>query len=320
MPRFEHPTPADTAAILDLWNAAFGPEWPLTERLLRQTLDHDPYYENEGCWVAREGDRVVGWVLSKSMRTAGPEVGRFQGKGGIGALCVDPDYQRQGIGGELLDRAEAFLTANGAAPNTLYFPHHLLPGIPAENEAAIAFFRKRGYEGFNECVDLKRDLADYELPAKAVAAIEANPSVELRQAREDEAEKLIAFAGAEFPGGWPYALRGHFKRGSAASDIVVAVENDEIIGFCFTADWRSPWLLPNTYWHPLLGENYGGLGPIGIGKAHRKRGLGLALCAKSVEILKQKGVQSMAIDWTTLIAFYEQMGFKVWKTYVQAHR
>jgi GNAT superfamily N-acetyltransferase len=194
----------------------------------------------------------------------------------------------------------------------------LLPGIPADSSTGIAFFKKHAYSGFHECVDLWRELADYEIPPKARAAIEANPSVELRPAREAERDAVIAMVEREFPGGWTYSTRGHFARGDAASDIIVAVENGEVIGFCHTADWRSPWLLSNTHWYPLLGARYGGLGPIGIAKEHRKRGLGLALCAVAVKDLKQRGVERMAIDWTTLIAFYEQLGFTVWKRYLQA--
>jgi len=320
MIQFAHPDVDNIPEIAALWNASLGADWPLTQRLLRQTMEHDPYYERDGCWVARENEKIVGWVLSKTMKNAGPEVGRFQGRGGIGALCVHPDYQRQGIGGQLLDHAENHLMQNGALPCTLYFPHHLLPGIPAECESAIALFRKRGYGQWKECVDLKRDLSDFGLPEKARAAMEKNATVELRPALQSEAEAVIEFVAREFPGGWPYSTRGHFARGGEAGDFVIAVEDNEVIGFCHTANWRSSWLLPSTYWHPLLGENYGGLGPIGIARAHRKRGLGLALCAVAVETLRNSGVLSMAIDWTTLTAFYEQLGFVVWKRYFQATR
>ncbi len=318
MIRFEQAVESDTPALVALWNQSFGPQWPLTERLLRQTLS-DPWHEAPGHLVARESERVVGWVLCKSMKQAG-ELPRFQGRGGIGALCVHPDFRRQKIATQLLDGAESWLQSQGATPGTLYFPHHLLPGIPADCEAAIALFRARGYEGFNPCVDLWRALDDYQMPDKARAAIQANPDVELRPARAQESEALIEMVEREFPGGWPYSTRGHFKRGGAPTDIIVASEHGAIIGFCHTADWRSGWLLPSVYWHQLLGENYGGLGPIGIARAHRKRGLGLALCARAVEALKERGVTRMAIDWTTLVAFYEQMGFKVWKRYLQASK
>ncbi|HEX8834735.1 MAG TPA: GNAT family N-acetyltransferase [Abditibacteriaceae bacterium] len=320
MLQFQHPTADDIPAIVTLWNESFGPAWPMTETLLRQTMLVDPFYEDEGCWLARDNEKIVGWILSKSMKDAGPEWGRFQKNGGIGALCVHPDYQRRGIASQLLDRAEAFLQSHEVTPNLLYFPHHFLPGIPVECEAAMALFAKRGYKLAGESVDLWRALADYEIPAKAREAMRNNPTVELRPARADEAAKLIEFVAREFPGGWTYSTRGHFERGGDPADIVVAVEDETIIGFCHTADWNSPWLLPNVYWHERLGEHYGGLGPIGIGREHRKRGLGLAICAVAVDHLKDKGVERMAIDWTTLIAFYEQMGFQVWKRYRQASK
>jgi GNAT superfamily N-acetyltransferase len=317
---YSHPINADIPAIVDLWNQSFGPHWPLTERLLRQTMECDPYYEPEGCWLARVGEQPVGWVLCKTMRDAGPEVGRFQRRGGIGALCVAPSWRRRGIAGQLLDRAEAHLGSYGIVPTTLYYPHHLLPGIPADCEAAVALFRERGYRGFTECADLSCDLRGFIMPAKAAAALAANPGCTFRPAAAAEAPQLIAFVETEFPGGWTYSTRSHFARGGAASDFVIVEEAGVIIGFCHSATWRSPWLLPSVYWHPLLGEYYGGLGPIGIARVQRKRGLGLALFATTVQLLHEAGVERMAIDWTTLIDFYGQLGFKVWKRYLQAAR
>jgi ribosomal protein S18 acetylase RimI-like enzyme len=320
MIEYSHAARGDVPAIVALWNAAFGPNFPLTERLLLQTVDGDPFYETEGTWIAREGERLVGYVLSKTMREAGPELGRFQGRGGIGALCVHPDYQRRGIGSTLLDKAEAHLTAHGSPLTTLYYPHHILPGIPDECAAARALFEKRGYTGWRECVDLMRDLSDYKLPEKVLRALEANPTVEIRPARAEESTAIIEMVAREFPGGWTYSTQSHFARGGKASDIIIAVEKAEVIGFCHTADIDSGWLLPSCYWFPLLGERFGGLGPIGIAKEHRKRGLGLALTALAVEDLKKRGVQKMGIDWTNLVAFYEQLGFRVWKKYWQCEK
>ena len=310
----------DIPQLVVLWNKSFGSNWPLTEQLLRQTLQHDPFYEPEGHFVLRENDAIIGWALCKSNRGVGTELGRFQNGGGIGALCVHPAYQRRGLGTQLLRACEKHLQENNSPLTTLYFPHHLLPGIPEDCAAAIAFFKSHGYKGFQPSVDMWRDLSDYEIPEKALEAIKRNPTVELRRAREDETNRVLDFVSREFPGGWTYSVSNHFRRGGKASDLVVAVENSEVIGFCHTTDWRNDWLLPSVYWHQLLGEQWGGLGPIGIGREHRKRGLGLALCAVSVEELKRAGVGQMAIDWTTLIDFYAQMGFTVWKTYLGAEK
>lgn len=314
---YSHSTREDVPALVELWNAALGPGWPLTERLLLQTVDGDPFYEREGNFIARGGDEIIGWVLSKSMRSAGPEMGRFQRRGGIGALCVHPEYQRRGIATALLNRAEEYLRTNGSPLTTLYYPHHILSGIPEECTAARRLFEARGYSGWHENADLVRDLADFKLPEKVLRALDVNPNVEIRPARAGESTRIIDFVGREFPGGWKYSMQSHFARGGAPHDIILAVEEGGIIGFCHTADWSSHWLLPSTYWFPLLGEKYGGLGPVGLAKAHRKRGLGLALTALAVEDLKRRGVQRMAIDWTNLMAFYEQLGFQVWKRYWQ---
>lgn len=309
---------ATLAAIPELcavWNEAMGPDWPLTSRLLGQCVGDDPLFEPEGLFIAREGETIIGWLLSKTNRAGGPEIGRFAGRGGIGGWCVIPARQRQGVGTALLEHAEAFLRATRVAPNTLYFPHHLLPGVPAHCEAAQKLLLARGYTKGGTHFDLQRELAGWQIPPRAHAAIEANSMVELRRALPQEQEAVCDFVTREFPGPWAYTTRGHFARGGAAGDIVVAVEADEIIGFCHTADFGSNRLLPSTYWFPLLGEKFGGFGPIGIAREHRKRGLGLALCAVAVECARERGVAAMGIDWTTLVDFYGQLGFIPWKQY-----
>lgn len=316
---YSHPSRDDADEIVALWNASFGPNWPLAKRLLLQSIDGDPYYENEGAWLARDGSTLVGYVLSKSMKSAGPEWGRFEKRGGIGALCVHPDYRRRGIGSTLLQKAEQFLEAHGSPRTLLYYPHHLLPGVPMELVESRAFFENHGFTGGSDCYDLKRDLAEYTVPEKVLIALKANPEVEIRPAREDEKDAVIEMVAREFPGGWTYSTRFVFGHGKA-SEVIIAVEKGEVFGFCLTADFNSNYLLPSTYWFPLLGEKFGGLGPIGLAKEHRKRGLGLALCALAVQDLKERGVQTMVIDWTNLVSFYEKLGFVVWKQYWQGAR
>ncbi len=329
--KIENATRADIPALVQLWNAALGANWPMTPQLLRQTMQADPTYEESGNFIIREysqgenasgeGAPIVAWLLCKSMENPPPQLARFQNMGGIGALCVHPNFQRRGLATQLLARAEEYLTARGSRLSTTYFPHHFLPGIPTDCAAALRFFRARGFEiASHESVDLKRDLSDFALPPRVLAAIEANPTVEIRPAQGGESDAIIEMVTREFPGGWPYTTAQHFARGDKASDVIIAVENGEVIGFCLTADFHSRWLLPGVYWHELLGEKYGGLGPIGIAKEHRKRGLGLALCAVAVQDLKNRGVETMAIDWTGLVDFYGALGFKVWKSYVSASK
>ncbi len=322
---FAPATPSDESALIALWNHTL-PGFPMTPRLLEQTLRHDPYFEAGGHILARHkaSASVVGWVLSKSMRHAGEEVGRFQNRGGVGALCVVPEFQRRGIGKYLLARADEHLSSNGSPLTTLYFPHHFLPGVPSECVAAKALFEQFGCSNWSEHCDLKRGLSDYALPPEVEATLQREPGVQMRSAREEEQGALLEFVAEHFPGAWTYSTRAHFERGQSARDFIIAVEDGEIIGFCHVADSSSTWLIPSTYWFPALadarGAGWGGLGPIGMSRAVRGRGLGLALCARSVQELKERGVGQMAIDWTSLLSFYGKLGFEVWKRYLQDER
>jgi predicted N-acetyltransferase YhbS len=62
------------------------------------------------------------------------------------------------------------------------------------------------------------------------------------------------------------------------------------------------------------------LGPIGVGKAIRGRGLGLALLVRGLEFLRAAGAHETVIDWTDLLDFYGRCGFAPWRRYTLACR
>jgi predicted N-acetyltransferase YhbS len=102
------------------------------------------------------------------------------------------------------------------------------------------------------------------------------------------------------------------------SDLLVMKDGREggrIIAFSRIYSGDSTILGPSVFWRNLLGEHWGGLGPMGVDPARRGLGLGLRLLYESLVILKKRGVNFMVIDWTDLPGFYARMGFTVWKTY-----
>jgi predicted N-acetyltransferase YhbS len=241
----------------------------------------------------------------------------YTGKASIGALCVDPDYRRRGIGSRLYDDGERFLAAQGAAAiSVVHYPGHLTPGIPVEATELKAFFDRRGFQGWTEASDLRRQLDDY--PAGGRAEVEwRGPGVRatLRPAREGEQAAIMAFLGREFAGGWEYETTRFFDAGGEPADITIAESAGTVIGFCRTYTPESLHLAGSTHWFPLLRRRWGGLGPIGIAAARRGHGLGRALLRYSITLLKQRGVDDMVIDWTVLERFYGKAGFGVWKRY-----
>ncbi len=314
--------PSMTEQVIALWNRCVGDHYPMTERLFRQNVLGDPFAQREGNLVALEGNRVVGWVLARCLVEVPPELSSYRGHASIGALCVDPEHRGKGIARTLYERAEAFLKSCGAQRITVvHYPYHLTPGIPSEAPELKDFLERRGFGGWHETYDLRRSLDDYEFPPEVRQRWqEQNPQVEIRPAREGEQQAIVDFVAREFPGGWHYDTKRFFEKGGDPSDMVIAVERGEIIGFCHTFTPESIELRGSTHWFPLLRGRWGGLGPIGIAAAHRGRGLGLALLCYSVWHNKQRGVTDMVIDWTGLVDFYGRIGFKIWKRYWQGSK
>lgn len=58
-------------------------------------------------------------------------------------------------------------------------------------------------------------------------------------------------------------------------------------------------------------DNTGLIGCVGVDKAARGKGVGLALLVKAIENMKERDVEGVMIDWVTIRGFYEHLGFEV---------
>jgi ribosomal protein S18 acetylase RimI-like enzyme len=137
----EAATVADVEEVTELWvqlaegQRAFGSAL-LSEgnrTTVRETLARQAV--TGGLLVAREDDRIVGFV------TFEPEQGSFEKRATVGVvqnIYVVPERRGEGIGSELLSRAERRLHADGAEVISLE--------TMADNERARAFYRRHGYQ------------------------------------------------------------------------------------------------------------------------------------------------------------------------------
>jgi beta-N-acetylhexosaminidase len=73
---------------------------------------------------------------------------------------------------------------------------------------------------------------------------------------------------------------------------------------------NTSWAFPQT-----CGPNTGLIGAVGIDESHRKYGIGLALICHAIEAMKQRGIEGVFVDWVALDGWYEQVGFKTWRSY-----
>lgn len=314
--------PSMAHAVIALWNACLGSSHPLTERLFRQNVLGSPFGACEQNLVAVEKDQIVGWLLCRVLKEVPPELSRYEGRGSIGALCVHPGHRQHGVGSMLYARAEAFcLEGRATSLSVIHYPYHLVPGVPAEAAELNAFLTKRGFGDWRDAYDLSRELTDPALVHQLEEAGRQLPGgVVMRPARHDDKEHLIAFVEHEFPGGWHYDTKRFLERGGAPSDLILALDGNTIIGFAHTFTPKSIELRGSTHWFPLLGNAWGGLGPIGIAGSCRGRGLGLALLASGLQHLRSHGVEQAVIDWTDIVDFYGRFGFRKWRRYAQGRK
>jgi ribosomal-protein-alanine N-acetyltransferase len=93
----------------------------------KTTLRYFLTVSSADCTVAEEGGRIVGFILSEE----NPPLAH------IITLDVDTKHRRHGIGAALLEIQEANLAARGV--------RSILLETAIDNEAAVAFWKSRGY-------------------------------------------------------------------------------------------------------------------------------------------------------------------------------
>jgi len=133
--------------------------------------------------------------------------------------------------------------------------------------------------------------------------------------KEEEKTDFLTFLNRCFPGRWEYEAIKYFEKGGQGREFVVLKDKDRMIGFCRINDQHSPFIAQNVYWQPLFSEPIGGIGPLGIDENERGHGYGLAIVKAAINTLRERDIQTMIIDWTSLIDFYKKLGFKPWKGY-----
>jgi beta-N-acetylhexosaminidase len=58
-------------------------------------------------------------------------------------------------------------------------------------------------------------------------------------------------------------------------------------------------------------EKTGLIACVGVDRAARKKGVGLALLVKAMENMRERGIEGVCIDWVVIRGFYETLGYGV---------
>lgn len=299
--------------ICRLWNRELGDQFPMQEQLFKQNSFDDVNVLKEGSWIALDeaSEKVVGFVVTKLWQEQRDFV-LGAGAGWIQVLLVDRDHRKQGIGSELLKRAEGALLEHGVHKILIgRDPWHYFPGIPKEYPEVRTWLEAKGYKDDNR---VENDLlAQYD--ESTVNELPKQEGVTYRLLARHEKDELLAFLHRCFPGRWEYEAIRYFELGGTGREFVVIETDGQIVGFCRINDGSSPIIAQNVYWSPLFEDELGGIGPLGVDSAYQGRGYGLAVVQAGVHFLRDRNIRKIVIDWTTLVAFYEKLNYRVWKSY-----
>jgi GNAT superfamily N-acetyltransferase len=174
---------SDPPRLAEIWRSQppeRGLVQPVSADLLEQLVLAKPYFENAGLIVAVDDGVPIGFAHAGFGPTT-DEQGLSTELGTTCMLMVRSNYQRLGIGAELLARSERYLQGRGSKVlyagcirplNAFYlglYGGSEMPGVLDSNPKAQHLFRSQGYREIDRTVVMQRSLAGFR------------PSVDRRQ-------------------------------------------------------------------------------------------------------------------------------------------
>lgn len=165
----------DVRALAEIWRTRAqerGLLQAMSAALFEELVLSKPYFENSGLILALDEETPVGFVHAGFGPSQDGATLSYE-RGVISMMIVRPEYRRQGIGQQLLARAEEYLRTRGAKeiygggirPLT---PFYLglyggseLPGVLASDADALRRYQAAGFEEVRRCGVFHRDLASF---------------------------------------------------------------------------------------------------------------------------------------------------------------
>lgn len=302
----------DALQIYALWQRTLGHRWPLPYEIFHAVTVANPVYQSGDHFVAVSDGEIVGWIGTQLR----PQLPSPQGH--LLLLLVAPAYQRQGIGSMLHAHALSSLQERGAARIQLGGGYYYLwQGVPTSLPGAWSFFQACGWEEVERSFDLVRDMSGYSTPTGVYERL--HPTITLGQATASDADAILAFEEQHFPQ-WLRHYQRVLQHHGYADVVVAKEEHQKIVGTSFVKDPHAAWWDYELRWMSLLGQETGGVGPLGVAESYRQQGIGLALAARVTELVHERGLKKSYIDWTWLVDWYGKLGYQVWQEYVMSWR
>lgn len=213
----------------------------------------------------------------------------------VSLLCVDEAYRRQGVGSDLLGRAEEHIRHSGSEKVTLGLGFgYIFQGVPEDHREAIEFFRKRGYTSDWTSVNMKLDLRTFNTDKLTIPS--CPDDVSFRYATGDDRNELLEAVGTVQPNWLKYYEKDDVS-------VLLAVRNGAIAGFEIVSPQKAKFHFD--------GEISGSIGCVGVLPSQRRNGIGLRMAAAGLGELKKHGCTMSELICVELVDWYAQLGFEI---------
>lgn len=281
--------PTHVTAVVEAWNHWLPAQFAIDERLLRQvTFGHSSWRWNRSILAWEEG-RLQALLIARDHE-------QFIV---IDALIVDPDRRRRGVGRQLISNlGKRPLRVGGG-------PCHFVPGLPRAWDDSRRFLEKLRFVKDWLAEDLYLRLDARTGPFTCCTSQDNLP--------------VVQFVREEFSVRWTNDTIARFQAGDHG-DIVIIKDEDNPIAFCHTWHFGSNLLGPSVFWLRNSCDTFGGIGPVGVAKSARGRGLGKQVVLEALNYLTSVGATEVVVDWTSIGDFYQKCGFVPWQAYDGYHR
>jgi N-acetylglutamate synthase-like GNAT family acetyltransferase len=204
-------------------------------------------------------------------------------RGGIRLLAVDPNYQRRGIGSNLLRRVEANFQKLPEIKSiwVMGIPgNYLTPGVDPLYMNSTCFMEAHGYKHVKTTQNLKCVVDVVCNIDDSIKALQQQ-GYQFRRALISDKKNVLHFISTHFKVCLDEAMNAYKNN---PITLHICLFNQEIVGFGIAE-----------------GNNVGmgSFGPFGVHEAHRKKGIATVFTKLCLEDLQYMGYKNCTLAWTT---------------------
>lgn len=315
--------------LLEVWNDTLPYDLVSQDRFMNQVV-LDENFDPALALTAFDGEKLIGTCLgicnvidngenhsqchgipgNNRENTSRTQEGAEPVRGFITALFVAKEYQRKGLGTRLLEECEKRMRSRGVQEIILasYRSHYFTPGVDIQYAPAVSFFESHGYECQGQSVSMARSLLTYSMSDewKARRRQFERSGIFFQLYEERFLDALLDLTSEQFGSEWTANVLDLVRRKEAEDTIVLARQDDNVLGFCMRA----------------MNGSAARFGPVGVRAECRGRGIGSMLLEVQMMEMRKQAISSFYCLWTggDAARLYLRHGLKVYRTYNMYHK